>query len=197
MNPTKILIGLAPWVVFALLTRLPVDGIAGPAAVAAAVASLVVLLIQSRGGVKIIEVTSVVVFTLLAVVGFTVAGGDAWITDYGRATAAFVLAAVMLLSAVTVPFTEQYARESVPENVWHSERFRTVNRTISAMWGGIMLAMAVCHVIAAALLADGTGAGQLLLNWVVPVLLVLQGVKRTRAMSAAARPATDLTATSR
>lgn len=183
MNPTKLLIGFVPWALFGLLTHLQIQEIAGVAAALAAVTSLVILVVQSRGGVKIIDATSMVVFALLAVVGFGVPGGAAWITAYGRSSAAFALALVMLVSAVTVPFSQQYARESVPEAYWHTARFRAVNRTISALWGGLLLVMALSHTVAAVLLADGVGGGQVLLNWVLPVLLVVWGVKRTRALS--------------
>lgn len=183
MNPTKLLIGFVPWALFGLLTHLQIQEIAGVAAALAAVTSLVILVVQSRGGVKIIDATSMVVFALLSVVGFGVPGGAAWITAYGRSSAAFALALVMLVSAVTVPFSQQYARESVPEAYWHTARFRAVNRTISALWGGLLLVMALSHTVAAVLLADGVGGGQVLLNWVLPVLLVVWGVKRTRALS--------------
>lgn len=192
MNPAKMLVGLAPWVLFSLLTHLPIDGIAGPAAVAAALSSLAIMLFQSKHGLNIIDATSAIVFAALAVVGFS--GGDAWITDYGRATAAFVLAAVMLVSAVTLPFTEQYARESVPESYWHTSTFRAINRSISALWGGIMLVTATSHTIASLLLSEGTTAGQVLLNWGVPVLLVFFGIKQTKKLSDAHHaPATEAT----
>jgi hypothetical protein len=47
---------------------------------------------------------------VIAVVGF--AGGpdvDSFLANYGRGGAALILAAVMAISAFTVPFTEQYA----------------------------------------------------------------------------------------
>ena len=92
MNPAKLLIGFVPWALFGLLTHLQIQEIAGVAAALAAVTSLVILVVQSRGGVKIIDATSMVVFALLAVVGFGVPGGAAWITAYGRSSAAFALA---------------------------------------------------------------------------------------------------------
>ena len=190
MNPSKMLIGLAPWLLFSLLVRIPADHVAGPAALAAALASVTILLWQSRDGLKIIDLTSALTFGVLSLVAFKVTGGGTWIIDYGRATAAVVLAAVMLISAATVPFTEQYARASVPEAAWRTPTFRAVNRRISALWGVIMLVLSGCHLLAAALLQEtGQPAGQNLLNWGLPVLLVIVGIKQTRRLAAAARPA--------
>ena len=119
MNPLKLLIGLVPWVLFTLLVRLPGDNTAAYAALAAAALSLVLLLATLKGGVKVIEAGSVVTFGVLSGVAFLGGpAGNVWVTDYGRATAAFVLAAVMLGSTLLVPFTEQYARESVPPQYW-------------------------------------------------------------------------------
>ena len=137
---------------------------------------------QRQGGIKMIDVTSAAVFAVLAVVGF--AGGDAWIINWGRATAAFVLAAVMLISAATVPFSEQYARESVPQQYWTSPVFRAKNRKISALWGVVMLVMTGSHLIATVLLDDGVTAGQFLLNWAVPALLVYAAIKQSKKIAA-------------
>src|SRR6478609_284586 len=121
MNPLKLLIGLVPWLLFTLLVHIPGANMAAYAALAAAALSLVLLLANRKGGVKIIEAGSVVTFGILTAVAFLAgAAGNAWVTDYGRALAAFVLAAIMLGSTLLVPFTEQYARESVPPQYWGS-----------------------------------------------------------------------------
>jgi hypothetical protein len=63
--------------------------------------------------VKIIDAAGVVTFAVLSVIGF--AGGprvDEFLVHFGRGGAALVLAAVMAISAFTVPFTEQYGPAS-------------------------------------------------------------------------------------
>jgi hypothetical protein len=47
-----------------------------------------------------------------------------------------------------LPFTEQYARESVPEQFWSSPRFKAVNRQLTTMWACVFAAMVPLHVIA-------------------------------------------------
>ncbi|VTU41421.1 hypothetical protein H4P1_00053 (plasmid) [Variovorax sp. PBS-H4] len=181
MNPVKLLLGFLPWLLYSVLTDLPIDGIAGPAAILATVVSVVLLLVNRKNGISIIDATSAVVFGALTVVAF--AGGAEWIHDYGRATSAVVLAVVMLISSVTVPFSEQYARSSVPQQYWGSPIFRAKNRRISALWGFTMLIMTGSHLLATFLLEEGTTAGQFLLNWLVPALLVVLAVKQTKRMS--------------
>ena len=195
MNPFKMLIGLVPWMLFTLLVRIPGDETAAYAALAAAALSLVLMLSTMKGGVKIIEVGSVVTFGVLAAVAFLAGpSGNAWVTDYGRAAAAFVLAAVMLASTLLVPFTEQYARESVPPQYWGSPTFRAVNRKISGLWGLILLGMGLVHVLAAIIdpasngggFGSGLGGGGLLLNWVIPIGLVLVVITQTKKIAGSA-----------
>jgi len=192
MNPVKILVGLVPWVLFSVLVRIPGDATAGFAALAAAALSVGLILATRKSGVKIIEVGSAVVFGVLTMIAFLGgAAGNVWVADYGRASAAFVLAAVMLVSAATVPFTEQYARASVPQQYWGSPTFRAVNRKISALWGLVMLGMGVAHVTAVAISnGGGVGSGSVLLNWAIPVGLIFAGISGTKriADSATAAP---------
>jgi len=190
MNAKKILLGLAPWALFSILTeRLGADAV-GCAALLACVGSLILAIHGSRGksGLKIIDSAGIVTFGIIALISLF--GGpavDDALADYGRSVAAFVLAAVMAISAVTVPFTEQYARDSVDPRYWGSPVFRAKNKTISALWAGAVCAMAVCHLIAGALASEaglsGAHPGNLVLNWVIPIGLIIFVVKRTRVIA--------------
>ena len=84
-------------------------------------------------------------------------------------------------SLLFTPFTEQYARESVPERVWNTPQFKAGNRELTALWGGVFAAMVPCHIIAGSI---DTTRSNLIFNWVVPVLLVLWAVKRSSAATA-------------
>ncbi|MTD12378.1 hypothetical protein GIS00_00280 [Nakamurella sp. YIM 132087] len=196
MNPKSLLLGLLPWIVFSLIVHRAGATVAGLAAVAAVVTALALMVKDGLRGIKIIDVTGVLVFGGFAVVAFA-GGTDAatWVADYGRGSAAALLGVVMLASAAVLPFSEQYARESVPQEYWHSPVFRAVNRKISAVWGVVMLAMAGSHLLAGYLdpagsVAGGTinatGPAGLLLNWVVPAALVFAGYKATQALTAGA-----------
>lgn len=194
MSSKKMFLSLVPWAVFAIVVNRHGAGAAAVAALAAATLSLVFLArARRRGGVKIIDVTGVVTFGAFAAAGLV--GGspvDTWIADYGRGSATAVLAVIMLGSAVTVPFTEQYARETVPREYWPSPVFRSVNRRISALWGGVVAVMAAGHLLAGAIASPldpvpGARPVNLLLNWALPAGLILLAVSCTQRISAAAR----------
>jgi hypothetical protein len=193
VNSKKMFLSLIPWVLFSVIINRRGADAAAIAALAAAGLSLLFLVKDSqKGNVKIIDVTGVVTFGALAVLGFV--GGQSVtdrIADDGRGSAAIVLAVIMLGSAVTVPFTEQYARESVPREHWTSPVFRSVNRRISALWGGVVAVMGLGHLLAGALdPATNPVAGarpvDLILNWALPIVLILFAVQRTEQLTDAA-----------
>lgn len=187
MNGKMMILGLAPWALFAILTeRMGADAV-GVAALLACLSSLGLALYDRRksaSGIKIIDAAGIILFGIIAVLGFLGNDGlDQSLADFGRGGATFVLAAVMAFSVVTVPFTEQYARDSVDPQYWGSPQFRAKNKTISAMWAGVVFAMALCHVIAGSLASatemTNNHPGNLLLNWVIPIALIVWAIKRT------------------
>jgi hypothetical protein len=193
MNSKKMFLSFIPWLVFTVVVNRRGENGAGVAALLATAAATILLVKSARRGLKVIDVTGTVIFGLLAVACF--AGGSditRWVAHYGRGGAALVLAVVMLGSAVTVPFSEAYARETVPAQYWSSPVFRSTNRRISAMWGALILVMAAGHLGAGWLLAHGlaTAGTQLLLNWLLPAGLVYVGIRYTmRPHGAASTPA--------
>ncbi len=191
---TKVLVGFTPWIVFSLVATRAGSGAVGTAAVLALLVA-VGLIIRSvvRGeSPKLIEVSGAVVFLVFAVLAGALPGLDPALADYGRGLAAAILALIILLLLPVMPFTEQYARESVPRQYWHSPEFRSVNRRISATWGGVVAVMAVCHTIAGALVVPDPGFGllhrpaDLVFNWVIPGLLVWWAAGYTQRASRAA-----------
>jgi hypothetical protein len=179
MNAKELVLSFAPWVVFSfLLQRRGVDIAALAAFAAAGVALALVVKDKAAHGVKLVDAASVVTFGVLAAAaGLGGHGVRVDVADYGRGFAALALGAVMLASVTVLPFTEQYARESVPEAYWNSPVFRAVNRKISAAFGLAILVMGGGHLLAGAYdpisapVADRRPV-ELVLNWVVPALLV-------------------------
>lgn len=187
MKQTNLLVGIAPWVLFSMIAeRLGAD-LVGLAALAAGAGSLFLAVRGMReSGLKVIDAAGVITFAVLAAVGFL---GDhhvrTLLVDYGRGGCAVVLALVMFVSALTVPFTEQYARAEVDRRYWGSPTFRATNRRISLLWAGLIAVMAASHLTQGALADSGASFnGNLLLNWVVPVLLVLFGMRQTERIAA-------------
>jgi hypothetical protein len=197
MKSSKMFLSLIPWVLFTIIAGHAGSRFVGWAAV---VAGLIVVGLTVKGfgdktpegdrpSLKIIDAAGIVTFTVMAILAFT--GSDSLrgnIVDYGRGACALILAVVMLGSILFVPFTEQYAREQVPRQFWHSPEFKAVNRHISAAFGVAVLAMTVCHFYSG-YLESHTGLSSrdnLLLNWVLPVVFVLAALKYTDRVKGAA-----------
>lgn len=198
MNPIGFVLGLAPWFLFSLLShRHGDDSVAIAALCAAALAAVMAWTSRGRGGIKFLDVAGVVTFGAIAVAGFI--GGDSlgeWLTNFARGGSTLLLAVLMLISAATVPFTEQYAKDSVPEERWSSPLFRATNRKVSAVWGLAVLFMGVGHVVAglvepASAPSDGSRPVDLLLNWMVPIALLVLAGKYTKHAVGAARQERD------
>lgn len=192
MDIKKVLISFIPWVVFSVLVQRAGVEAAGVGALLAALVGGYLAFAGRSTGVKLLDLVSTVTFAVLAAVAFVGGSGvEAWGADYGRGAAAVILGVVMLGSTLLVPFTEQYARASVPQQYWHTAAFRSVNRRISAAWGAAILLMSLGHLLAGAVdpaSAPNPGArpAELMLNWIFPVLLVLAAVKYTQYASSTA-----------
>ncbi|MFF2851761.1 hypothetical protein ACFVT5_36320 [Streptomyces sp. NPDC058001] len=189
MNAKKVLISFIPWIVFSLLVQHGANSV-GYAALLAAILAIWLIIRSRDSGVKVIDAAGVVTFVALAVAAF--AGGPVLrdnVGYYGRGAATLALALVMLGSVLVVPFTEQYARESVPPEYWESPRFRSVNRRISTVWGVAILATAVGSLFEGRLASDGTRTWgtSLLLNWVLPIVCVVAAIAYTKRAAAKAR----------
>ncbi len=170
-----IYLAFVPWVLFSIVTQH--DTLAA-AAVVPLVASIAISAPSfAAGSPKLLELGAIAAFA-----GFTVValGTDPmlhdWLTRYARAISAALLAVIAFASLLWTPFTEQYARESVPRELWSSPRFKQVNRQLTTMWGSVFLAMVPSHLIAGAI---DTHRGDTIFNWVIPVVLVVWAVKRT------------------
>ncbi|MFG2988162.1 hypothetical protein ACGFZK_02425 [Streptomyces sp. NPDC048257] len=168
-----IFLGFAPWIIF--------DVVAGPstwklAALTALIASLVLNVPDMRrGSVKLLEVTGMVFFAVISILALVLDREDLlWLETYAQTLASAVIAAVALGSLAFTPFTEQYARESVPREIWGSPLFRRTNRILTAVWGGVFVIIAVFGLIAVEAGHHGDW-----LNWVVPIVLLVLAVKFT------------------
>jgi hypothetical protein len=153
----------APWLVFLLATR--VTSLYG--AVAAGVVAAVAVLARAIGRkrVHVLDVASTVYFAALGAILIVVHPGhlDYW-ARYAQAGSHIALTALVFGSILLGrPFTESYARETTPEAVWHTERFHSLNRQISVVWGLAFLIGSVSLIA-----AGSVDARQVLLRIVIP-----------------------------
>jgi hypothetical protein len=128
----QIILGFAPFIAFALLTRF--TGVDASLWVAAAIAAALAARNAFAGrSIKILEAGTVVLFGLLAT--YTTLTQTYWSLPLVRAVVDGGLLAIVLLSiAVRQPFTLQYAREQVPPEIQSSPVFLRVNIVISLVW---------------------------------------------------------------
>ncbi len=179
---TGIYLAFVPWILFSLITQHDTLKAAAVAALIAAV--LIAAPAVLAGRPRMLELGAVVAFVGFTIVAFVVDPATThWVARYARAIAALLLALIAFSSLLFVPFTEQYARESVPEEFWSTPRFQQVNRQLTVMWGCVFLVMMVSHVVAGAI---DTRRGNTIFNWVIPIILIIWAVKRTGEVSEAA-----------
>jgi uncharacterized membrane protein len=126
---------------------------------------------------KILDVGTTLFFLALVIVGALVDRSTLEVLEnYAQAISSGALALIVILSiAVGHPFTEQYARERVPEEQWHTPVFRRTMLVMSGVWALIFVVMAILGTIAQ---TGITGAGSSdWLNWYIPIALVVVGMK--------------------
>ena len=179
---SNIYIAFVPWILFSVITRrYEVEA----AAVVALVAAVLISLPSLRAGrPKLLELGAIVAF-----IGFTIVALSAddatreWLARYARAVSAGLLATIAFGSLMATPFTEQYARESVPSQYWSSPVFKSINRRITTIWGFVFLLMIPSHILAGAI---DTHRAETFFNWVIPIVLVAFAVKQTARLTAGA-----------
>jgi MFS family permease len=179
---TGIYLAFVPWILFSLITQH--DTLKAAAVVALIAAVLIAAPAVLGGRPRMLEIGAVVAFVGFTIVAFIADPATThWVARYARAIAALLLALIAFSSLLFVPFTEQYARESVPREFWSTPRFKQINRQLTVMWGCVFLAMMVSHTVAGAI---DTRRGNTLFNWVIPIILIIWAVKRTGELSEAA-----------
>lgn len=176
-----IYVAFVPWVLFTLVAQHSTLKWAAIAALAVSAAIALPSLLKRRP--KLLEIGAVLTFAGFTVIALNDPGASQWVTRYARAIAAAMLALIAFGSLLVVPFTEQYARESVPRRFWSSPRFHQINRHLTTMWALVFAAMVPAHVIAGAI---DTHRANLIFNWAIPIVLIVWAAKRTAKVSDAA-----------
>jgi hypothetical protein len=195
-------LGFVPWIVFSLVAqRLDANGVAWSATIAVVMTVVALVAARRKHGPTFLNLASLVLFGVIAVVGFVGGPGvDRWLFEWGRPLVGVVLGLLVLVTAPVRPFTEEYARQSVPREYWGSPTFRRINTVLSAVWGAGILVIGLAAVAVTALDAQATDATRnntvdLLLNWVVPIAVIWGAMKVTATypdrVDRAADPATS------
>lgn len=165
--------GFIPWIIFWV--------VAGPAsweyaAGGALLASLILAFPDVEGkSLKTLDLASIFFFGVLTVLGLILDRADLdWLEDYSQAVSSGLLALIVLGTLPFVPFTEQYARDQAPREVWDTPKFKHTNFVISAVWGCAFLGSAILGVI-----AEEVSSGSEWLNWIIPIALIIGAFRFT------------------
>ena len=124
---------------------------------------------------KILDLGTIVFFLVLVIIGlFADRHALIGLEKYSQAISSAALGLIVVASIVLGhPFTEQYARDGVPEQVWDTPEFRRTMVLMSGVWAVIFGVMAILGLIAKTGVA-GAGSSDLL-NWYIPIGLVILG----------------------
>jgi hypothetical protein len=180
MKSLTLILAFLPLILFSLLARLLPHGYIGFAGLAAGAAALIAIATSHPvWPPKILNTCSLALFTLIAVLGFTLGkNDDRWLATWGGAGVGLVLGLIILALLPVVPFTEQFARESVPQAYWSSPTFKKINLVLSAAWGVAIFAIGVSRVLAAIINGQTTRRlPEILLGLVVPGAIILYMLK--------------------
>jgi hypothetical protein len=184
MKTLTLILAFLPLVVFSVLAKYLPSGYIGVAALAAAVVALVAILTSHPvWPPKILNVCSLALFALLAVLGFSLGqGDDSWLATWGGAGVGIILGTIILVLIPVVPFTEQFARESTPQAYWSSPTFKKINRVLSIAWGLAIFAVGASRVLAAAVGRHSSHhVIELLFSLAVPLAIVVYMLKFSKS----------------
>jgi hypothetical protein len=164
----------APWIVFWVVAGSRSTWEYGVIAAAIVGIILIIPTIESHR-VKMLDVATIAFFGALAIAGAIISPHDGdWLDRWSNTLSSGVLASLVILTLPFMPFTEQYARESTPPEIWHTPAFRRTNLVLTAVWGAAFAATAVLGAIAveAPSSSDWT-------NWVLPICIIVAAFKFT------------------
>jgi hypothetical protein len=95
---------------------------------------------------KILEIGTAILFGVLAL--YTLFGDPAWsIMGVRLVVDAGLLLIVLISIAIRRPFTLQYAREQVSQDLWTSQEFVRTNYVITAVWALAFLALVAADLV--------------------------------------------------
>jgi uncharacterized membrane protein len=165
--------GFAPWIIFWVVANSPSTWEYG--AIGAALAAILLAVPTGGRRVKMLDVVTIVFFVALAIIGAVVGAHDRdWLDRYSNVISSGALGLLALGSLAFMPFTEQYARESTPPEVWGLPEFRRINRVLTLVWAVAFLGTAVLGYIA--VVAPATSDWT---NWIIPIALIAGAFKFT------------------
>jgi hypothetical protein len=126
--------------------------------------------------IKVLDAATVVFFAILLVISSVLSQHSVNQVDkYAQALSSGALGAIALGSILfRHPFTIDYAKESTPPEVWRTAIFKHINLVLTWVWAIVFL---VCGALGLLSVHVGTKGLQDLLNWYIPIALIILGIE--------------------
>ncbi|MCV7151001.1 hypothetical protein [Mycolicibacterium pyrenivorans] len=167
-------VGFVPWIIYWVVADGPSTWMFG--AVCAVIATLIMGVSAGFGGLRLLDIVTVVFFTGVTIAGMVVGAADRdWMDTYATALSSGALALMALGSLAFVPFTAQYAPPSAPREEWEEAAFRRTNQVLTLMWALVFALIAVLGYVAVA--SPST------VHWtkaVIPVVVIVGAIGMTQ-----------------
>ncbi|MDZ4266910.1 MAG: hypothetical protein U1D00_14660 [Mycobacterium sp.] len=167
-------VGFVPWIIYWVVADGPSTWMFG--AVCAVIATLIMGVSAGFGGLRLLDIVTVVFFTGVTIAGMIVGAADRdWMDTYATALSSGALALMALGSLAFVPFTAQYAPPSAPRQEWEEAAFRRTNQVLTLMWALVFALIAVLGYVAVA--SPST------VHWtkaVIPVVVIVGAIGMTQ-----------------
>lgn len=175
MEKMSVVLGFAPWIAFSVLCGPSTWLWAAPTALVLTIALAVPDWRRSRE-IGVLDAGSAAFFGVLTALAAVLARSELqWLEDRAQLISGVALTVIAVGSLlVRRPFTEHYARQSVPREYWDSPVFHRINFVITAVWAAMFALQALCDLVVVWLPATSD-----LFNWVVPTLLLVAAIKFT------------------
>lgn len=139
------LLAFAPFIAFAVLNHF-VAPVAALVVAALVSLGLIIKEVLQRRSAKILEVGTCILFSGLALYAYM--ADAAWsVVGVKLAVDVGLLAIVLFSLMIGRPFTMQYARESVPQDLWESPQFARTNRVITLVWLAAFAALIMADLV--------------------------------------------------
>jgi magnesium-transporting ATPase (P-type) len=165
--------GFLPWIIFWVVSSPSTWKVAAWGALLAAV--LVAIPDAARpGGIKALDLGTVAFFAVVSILALVLDRKEfSWFEDWSQFISSMVLAAIAFTSLAFTPFTEQYARDSTPRELWNAPAFKRINRQLTASWGVVFFLTAISGVLA----VKGSHSTRDLFTWILPIVLIVGALK--------------------
>jgi hypothetical protein len=141
-----ILLAFAPFIAFAVVDRLfgSAEGLCAGFIVSAFL--LIRDWLSAKRAPKVLEIGTAILFGALA--AYALLTNPTWsIIGVRLIVDAGLLLIVMISIAIRQPFTLQYAREQVPQELWTSPEFVRTNYVITGVWALAFVALVIADLV--------------------------------------------------